>query len=168
MEKLGIELPLLLTQIVNFTIMVIVLSKLLYRPILKALADRRKKIEEGLAFAQKARDEEEKLEAHKQKILKLAREEAGKILENAKKEGRQVKEDFLTDGKKEVSCLKTKLEKEMKSRQEEMASDVMSHTVDIAAGMVARLLPDILTDKDQHMVIVKQLNQIAKRHEKRH
>lgn len=168
MEKLGIELPLLLTQIVNFTIMVIVLSKLLYKPILKALADRRKKIEEGLAFTQKARDEEEKLEAHKQKILKLAREEAGKILENAKKEGRHIKEDILTDGKKEIVTLKAKLEKEMQSREEEMASDIMSHTVDIAAGMVARLLPDILTEKDQHKIIIKQLNQIAKSHEKRH
>ena len=51
MEKLGIEPILLLTQVINFTILVVVLTKFLYKPILKMLDERKKKIEEGLTLS---------------------------------------------------------------------------------------------------------------------
>ena len=61
MEKLGIQLPMLLTQIVNFTIMLLLLTKFLYKPILKALKERKEKISQGLIYAEKMQAEEEKM-----------------------------------------------------------------------------------------------------------
>lgn len=166
MEKLGIELPLLATQIVNFTIMLLVLTKLLYKPILKGLNDRKEKIEEGLAFSEKAKREEEKLAQQKEEILGKAREETKRILEAAKKEGGHLKEEMLKEGKEELGELKVKMEKEMKVKEEETTEEITSHTVEIAAEMVKRLLPDLLKDEDKHAFIAKQLSQIEKRHAK--
>ena len=48
MENIGIEPYQLLTQVINFALMIFILTKLLYKPILKGLEERKKKIEEGL------------------------------------------------------------------------------------------------------------------------
>ena len=53
MEKLGIELTQILTQIFNFTLMVFLLTKLLYKPVIKKLEERKAKIAEGLAYTEK-------------------------------------------------------------------------------------------------------------------
>lgn len=162
MEKLGIELPLLLTQIVNFTIMLIILTKLLYKPILKSLNDRRKKIEEGLAFIEKAKKEEEKLASRKQEIVKEARDEAKVIFENAKKEAKKMKEEMILEGKKEVENMKVKLLKEMAARSEKLKSELVAQTVDIATQMSERVLGDILGSDEQHKIITKELQKLGK------
>ena len=138
MEKLGIEPSLLITQIVNFTIMIFILGK-----------------------------ELETIDKRHETVLNQARKEAKAILEDAKKDGRKLKEEMLTEGKNEVSHLKQKLEKEMKNREEEIQAEMTSHTVEIAAEMVKRLIPEVLKDESQHQLILKQLERIEKTHEKR-
>ena len=166
MEKLGIELPLLLTQIVNFTIMVIILTKILYQPILKSLAERRKRIADGLAYTEKAEKEKEKLVKKQQEILKDTRDEARMILENAKKDGNRLKEELLILGKQELSQLRVKQEQELDARLKELRRELQSHTVEIAAEMAKRVIGDIVTDEAQHKLIHKTLTRIEKAHEK--
>lgn len=157
MEKLGIDPKLLVTQIVNFTIMVLLLSKLLYKPILKSLDARKKKIEEGLRFAEKAQVEEEKLKLRREEMLKETREEARVILVNTKKDAQKLKDEMLVAGKKELELLKLKQEKEVMVRFEELSSRVTAQTVDIAAEMVRRLIPNIMTSETQKKLIEKEL-----------
>jgi F-type H+-transporting ATPase subunit b len=61
MDKLGIDPKLLLAQLVNFTIIMLLLKKFLYKPILDMLEKRKKEIAEGVALTAKMREEEEKL-----------------------------------------------------------------------------------------------------------
>src|SRR3989344_6164282 len=111
MDKLGVELPLLLTNIVNCTIMLLILTKLLYKPIFKALKDRKEKIEEGLRASQKAQEDAEKMQKKKDELLVEAREEGRSLIEEAKKEGKHLKEELLKEGKDEIAVLKVKQEK---------------------------------------------------------
>ncbi len=166
MEKLGIQGPLLLTQIINFSILLLILSKFLYKPILKNLKDRKQKIEDGLAWSEKAKQAEEKLEKKKQEILKDTRDEAKVILENARKDASRLKEEIITQGKAEVAALKVKLEKELQAEQQKLADELTAHTVDIASEMVKQVLPDVLSKENQHQIIKAQLKKIQARHEK--
>lgn len=167
MEKLGIEPSLLLTQIINFVILLFVLTKLLYKPILKALDDRKRKIEEGLEFTQKAKKEEEQLELKHQEVLKRANEEAKEIIEAARSDGRKLKEEIISSGKEEIATLKKKLEKELKVKEEETAAEITSHTVEIASEMVKKLIPDLMTGENQHKLIVRELTRLEKSHDKK-
>ncbi len=167
MEKLGIQLPLLLTQIVNFSIMLAVLTKLLYKPILKGLRQRQEKIAAGLAFSEKAKVEEEKLAKKRQELLEEARQESKKIFEEAKKEAKKIKDEIVASGKVELDVLKTRIEKELASKRDEMEKEITGQTVEIAGEMVKRLLKDILTKADQHQMIARKLKEIEKIHERR-
>ncbi len=131
MEALGIDLKLLLAQIVNFTILFVVLSKFLYKPITKMLDDREEKICKGLndsneaskslecakEAADKVRDKAykaaDKLITNAKKeagekaaaIVKKANEQADKILKNANGEASLAKERALKEAKKELSSV---------------------------------------------------------------
>lgn len=164
MEKLGIDPRLLITQIVNFTIMVFILTKLLYKPILKSLTDRQKKIEAELAAGESAKQELQKIQKRKEEILIEAREEAKVILKNAQKEGKRLKEDIVTEGRQEVATIKIKMERELKSKFDDLTSKVITQTIDLASEMIKKVLPEILTSEEQHGLIVKELKKIERNH----
>lgn len=162
MEKLGIDPKLLLTQILNFAIMVLVLTKLLYKPILKGLEERRQKIAESLRLAEKSKLEDEKHAKKREELLVEAREEAKVIIQSAKKDGQRLKDELIAEGKEEVEVLKTRMEKDLQSKFDTMSKKTVSQTVDIAAEMVKRLLPGVLSASDQQKLIVTQLKKLEK------
>lgn len=69
---------------VVFTIVLLILKKYAWKPILKGLNDREKSIADALIEAQKARSEMQNLKADNEKLLNEAREERQKILKEAK------------------------------------------------------------------------------------
>ena len=128
-EKLGIDWKLLLFQIINFLILLFILRKVLYKPILNLLEARRKKIEEGLLKSEKFEEEWQKIkdmerakasETEKQavqivekarldavkkekEILEMARKNSEKIVNDAKKDIAKEKERILEELKDETS-----------------------------------------------------------------
>ncbi len=73
MEKLGIDPVMLVTQIINFAILAFILTKFLYKPILKLLDERQKKIAEGLELSQKMKLKEEEIQKEKEPVLHKAK-----------------------------------------------------------------------------------------------
>jgi len=86
MEALGIDLKLLIAQAVNFIIVMLVLWKFAYNPILAMLDERRKKVEQGITDSEKASKSLGKAEIEAGKIREKAYQEANEILKNAKDE----------------------------------------------------------------------------------
>src|SRR3990167_153398 len=74
----------LLFQIVNFGILIFLLNRFLYRPILKIIEDRNKKIEDSLKAAEATLKEKEKINELKKLAVAEAEKEAVKIVETAK------------------------------------------------------------------------------------
>jgi len=129
MEALGIDLKLFIAQIINFVILFLVLSKFLYKPIVKMLSDREQKICKGLKDSEnaekclgqaKADSDKIKNDAYKEadkiiseskkeadekatSIVKKANDQADKILKNANDEASLAKERALKEAKKELS-----------------------------------------------------------------
>lgn len=166
MEKLGIELTLLLTQLINFTIIVFILSKILYKPILKVLEERKNRIEEGLAYSEKAKKDQQDWDKKKSEMLASVKEEAKVIIEQAREDGKKAKEQYLIEARQEAIQMKNKLEKEYKTRQQELSTQIATHTVEIAAEMVKKLLPQVMDDKIHHKLIINMLQKIEKTHGK--
>ena len=162
MEKLGIELPQLLTQVVNFTIMVFILTKFLYKPILKTLEERKRKIEEGLKFTEKVKEEIEKTEKNRQEIMDKAKTEARQIIEETKNSAKRLESEIITKAHKEAEEILIKGRKELEQEKIEMEKAVSKHTVDIAAHMVEKLLNKMLSKEDHEALIEKKLREIAR------
>src|SRR3990167_4874990 len=103
MEKLGVQLIPLLLQGFNFLLLLFILKKYLYKPVLKILQERKKKIEEGLEFSEKMRAELGKSEKKAAEITDKARLEAQKIISQAKSDAKKKENEILSAAENEAS-----------------------------------------------------------------
>lgn len=168
MEKLGIEPTLLIAQIVNFAIIVFVLSKFLYKPILTMLDKRKKEIEEGLTLTEKMRTEEEKQQEKRQKMLSITRREAQDILEEARKAAKIEEKEIISAAHKEAETIITKGKVEVDRIKTEMEKGIQKSAVTLGVAMAERLLANILTSEDKHKLITKHVKEIESMKEPLH
>lgn len=106
MDALGLDIKLLLAQIINFLLLWFLLSKFVYKPVLKLLDDRKKKIATSLTNAKKIEDKLVEIEAKEKAILKSATtkaiQEEKEIIFSAKKERSAIVEAARLDAQKEA------------------------------------------------------------------
>lgn len=146
MEKFGIHTSTLIAQIINFLVMVVVLTKLLYRPILDQLDERRKKIEEGLALTQKLSKEREDLSAERRRVLSEAEEEGRKIVEKAMKQAKEQVREFEDSERRkleqEMEKTRAQLSEERKQIMEQATKQALSLAVTLAEKLLRKELPE--------------------------
>jgi len=80
----GIDVKLIIIQVVNFVVLMSALTYFLYKPVLKILADREEKIVQGIKDAEAAAVAKASAESEKQGILSNAHREAEEVAKNAK------------------------------------------------------------------------------------
>lgn len=101
--QLGIDWHLLLSQAVNFALLLIVLRLVLYKPLLKLLRDRRHKIEEGLAKAKEADDRLHEIDVIRKEKIKAAETHAVQILKRTEEEAKALEGRLLAEAKRKES-----------------------------------------------------------------
>lgn len=95
LEVFGIDWRLLLAQGVNFTILLVGLSYFLYKPVLKILREREKKIAEGVKAAEIAEQAAKDNQAARDSIVTVAHHEAESIVARAGEEGKRERNEIL-------------------------------------------------------------------------
>lgn len=160
MEKLGVNLSLLITQTLNFFILMGVLTFLLYKPILKNLEERKKKIEEGLRFTDQAKQEKEKVEEVKKRILKEAREEGQRIVKQAVSDAKAKNEELLEQGKKGLDEQRKKMIADLETEQKKMLEEVRTKTVDYAVAISEKILGEKMSSEAQKKLVAESLKMV--------
>ncbi len=84
LQTLGIQWPKLIAQLINFAIVMFVLWKWAYQPVLKMLELRREKVAESMANAEKIKAELAATEEQRQKVLSEANAQANQLIEEAR------------------------------------------------------------------------------------
>lgn len=159
MEKLGVNPTYLITQIINFTILVVVLTKLVYKPVLEALEKRKKKIEEGLALTQKVTQEKEELEVRKAKVIREAQKEARAIIDKARDQGKKVEADIIGEARGKAEEIVERGKRDLELRRKEMESRLTRDTVEMATTLSEKLIGDVLDGKKQEAFLKRRVNQ---------
>src|SRR5262245_12834475 len=80
----GVDVPHFISQVISFAIVAVLLQKFAYKPILQVLEQRRERIAEGLANADKIKQELARTEAARQEVLNQANVQANKLIEEAR------------------------------------------------------------------------------------
>lgn len=103
--KLGIDGKLLLAQIVNFFILLYVLRRFAYKPVLRLLDERREKIEKGIKDADEAHKKLISAEESERKLLDEARKEAQAMVASAQEAARKVRDELVKAAQEESARL---------------------------------------------------------------
>lgn len=117
LEKLGIDWKLLLAQAVNFLILLWVLRRYAYKPILKALEARTNKIEQGLKDAETSQSKLQSVIEEEKKILVAAREEARSILVEAEASAKKRDSLMLEETKEKIDRMIADTDKHLSEKQ---------------------------------------------------
>lgn len=150
----------LIFQAVNFGLLLFILTKFLYKPVLKLLEERNRKIATGLKAAESNLKEKQAIEELKHRQLIKAETEAAAVLEAARKQAESTGKDIIAaaktaaaaEVKKEYQLLAEKLQAEQKKLKSQIAGLVMDTTRSV--------LSDTLSSQDQQSIIKKQIAQL--------
>lgn len=160
LHEFGVEPILLVAQIVNFLIIMFILKRYAYKPILKALADRKRTIEQGFKQAEEARIALEKASAKEKELLKSAQTEAKKILTDARDQAQQLTKETAEQTKEQtakmIAAAKAQIEQDSKAMEAKLASNV---TV-LAMHMLKTSLSGMLSGKEQEEIMQNALKKL--------
>ena len=147
----------ILFQILNFGVVMYLLNKVLYKPVIKMLDDRAKKINEGMSQAEKNIKASEEIEKTKKTEVNKARKEAGSIIAaaevDAKKKADEIIKKAHEKAKEEVANMTKAAEKEIENAKAKLQKEAAT----LAAAMAKKALEGTLTAKEVEAVTAKML-----------
>ncbi|HLQ99917.1 MAG TPA: F0F1 ATP synthase subunit B [Sphingobacterium sp.] len=135
MDLLIPEIGLVFWQTLSFLILLFLLTKFAWKPVMKAIKDRETNIESALAAAEKAKLEMTRLTNENELLIKEARQERdellkeakilkGKIIQEAQQEAKAEGEKLIAQAKKEIEDQKHKALSEVKSQVSALSLDI--------------------------------------------
>ena len=132
----------LIAQILNFFVLVLILAKFAYNPLLQIIEERKQRIENDLLQAQRAKEEAETLQADYAAQLQLARKEAQAIVEAAQKQAEaesqaQIKE-LRAQLVKEKELARQEIEREREKAMQQIRAEVITLSVQVAEKLVKK------------------------------
>ena len=161
--KLGLDWKLLLAQIVNFLILVVVLYKFAYKPVLGMLERRQQKIEQGLKDAAKSEELLKDIEMTRVAMLEKVKTQSLGMLEKAAAEAEIARQEILKNAAEEARKIQTKAEASIAAEKEKMLKEVGSEVVELAMLAAERILDREFSEADQKRVLAQLVSQ-AKHH----
>jgi len=157
MELLVPEFGLVILQTIAFLLLMFLLAKFAWKPVLAAIKEREQSIDEALNKAELAKQEMTRLTAQNEELMKEAREERDRILKEAKtlKDNivLEAKTQAQTEGTKLIEKAKIEIENQKKAALAELKNQVSTLSLDIAE----RVLRTQLEDKTKQQDLVNNL-----------
>jgi len=153
MEALGINLGLLIVQIIAFLIVLLTLNAWVYKPMLDMLESRKQKIAQGLEDARVAAQARADAEKEAATILAGAHAEAGKVVREATDRAALAGKDLKAAAETEVSQIRTTARTEAELERNRILADLRGQVAALAIAAAQKLLGEALDERRQHALI---------------
>ena len=155
-EALGISLKEFIFYLINFLILMGVLTRFLYKPFLNMLATRKQSIKDALDNAELInRRADEKMEQYSKRISKVE-EESRKIIRTAKIQADAQARDIIEDARKEAGDIIAKAEKTIE-KEKEKAMEEMKQEIAVLAVMAAEKIVEREIQRAGQEAIVEEV-----------
>ena len=142
---------------ISFLILLFILGKFAWKPILKSVNDRESSILDALEQAENAKREMQNLHADNERILKEARLEREAML----KEARELKDKMITDAKDEAQEQAKKMisqaQAAIESEKNTAMAELKSHVAGLAVDIAEKVVKEELSNKDKQLKLVQSL-----------
>ena len=160
MELVTPAIGLIFWTTVVFTLLVLLLKKFAWKPILSAVDERNQSIKDSLAQAEKARSEMSELTANNEKIIAQAKVDRDLIL----KEARDMKNEIISEAKdkasKEAEKLVTTAKEQILNEKMKAITELKNHVADLSIEMAEKILRSELSDvAKQKELVTKALKE---------
>lgn len=149
MAALGVEWGFLISQLVNFIILLVLLRMFLYRPILNMLEQRKERIAQSMKDAERVSAAAREAEQEKAKILDAARREAQEIRAGAARDTEKIAQDIRARAEQEATEIRMKAQADAQAQAESILADANKQIADLAIAATEKLLGRELAQRNE-------------------
>lgn len=156
------ELNQLVYSIIAFVILLFLLSKFAFPPLLKVIDERQAKIKESLDQAELTREEAVKLMDEYKLQLDQAKAEAQKLLEQSKASSEEIKQDILKKAKEQSQYLLAKAESDIENKKNEAVAGLNKQIAELSVLISSKVLSRSIEDKERSSLLAESLSELEK------
>lgn len=149
------EPGLMIWTVVTFLLLVLLLGKFAWKPILAVLKERETTIRQALDEARQARKESESLLEQNRAILADARNQAREVLEKARQDAEQRRSDLVATARKEAEELLSRSRDEIQREMRQALRELRGEAADLAIAAASRVVAGGL-DAEHHRRLVDE------------
>jgi F-type H+-transporting ATPase subunit b len=146
--------------ILTFLILVALLARFAWRPLLQALERRQATIAQSLEDAQRARQELERLQRESTKIMAQARAEAESILARSRSDAELLREELKQKARTEAATIVKNAERQIQLETARAVQQIRHEAVDLSVAIASKILRRQVTREDNEALIQEALKQV--------
>jgi F-type H+-transporting ATPase subunit b len=146
--------------ILTFLILVALLARFAWRPLLQALERRQATIAQSLEDAQRARQELERLQRESAKIMAQARAEAESILARSRADAEALREELKQKARTEAAAIVKNAERQIQLETARAVQQIRHEAVDLSVAIASKILRRQVTREDNEALIQEALKRV--------
>lgn len=162
-QQFGIDPILLAAQIINFLIVLYILKRLLYKPVLQMLRNREQTIKDGLRQAEEARIALERATEKERELLKKAQTEAKKLLDETKNQRIQMMAEAEKMTKQQAETILKEARSQIAFETAEAERRLSAHISQLAVTFLQKSITDLFSEEDQKLIMKNALKKMKEK-----
>jgi F-type H+-transporting ATPase subunit b len=155
-SALGINLPGLLAQLIGFSILLVAMRMVAYKPVLKMMDQRSERIREGLEAAEKMREQAAQADVTVQKRLEEARQEGQTLIGQAQQIANRMQEEARQAAQAEGESLLARARNEIALERDEAIAQIRREFADLTIAAAEKVIGQSL-DKKAHERLIEEV-----------
>ena len=156
MEGLGINLPTLVAQIVNFAILLGLMYLVAYKPIIRMFDERSRKIKESVEQTEFIKEQAERAEEEVKKQLEAASKEGQEVIARAVRTGEEIKREAQQEARQEGESLIARARTEIQRERDEAIDELRKEFADLTVLAASKVI-DRSLDKEAHRQLIDKV-----------
>ena len=153
MAALGFDFLIIIVYIINFGVVLFLLQRFAYKPILGMLEKRRQVIVEGLSAAEKAQQQAAQERAEFEKELAKARETSQVEVRKAAEATERMRQDILAAAQKEAEEIKARARAEAEQEKQQVAGDLQKQAAELSMQITRKVVGEAIDEKAQRRLV---------------
>lgn len=159
---LDVNPGLMIWTVITFILLLLILKKVAWKPILTALDKRESDIREALAQAEKAKDDARQILEQNEANLAKAEEESKKIIDQSRTYAETLKEQLIKESKEQAKKIVDDASLEIQRKQDIAFEELKGQIAEIAVSAAEKIIRESLDVQKSKQVIDKYLNDVSK------
>ena len=160
-KTFGVNWQLFISQLIAFIVVALVLKKFAYKPVLDMLDQRRERIAQAEANAEKIQAELAETQAERDKVLAEANQKAQEMIADAKEAAKQVGEAEGQKAVKQAEEIIRKAREATEADRDQMMSELKAEIGRLVVETTSKVSGKVLTDEDQQRLIDETNRELA-------
>jgi F-type H+-transporting ATPase subunit b len=155
-EGLGVNLPTLIAQIINFAILLGLLYLVAYKPIMRMLDERSRKVKESMEQTELIKQQAERAEEEVKKQIEAAGREGQEIIARAVRSGEDVRQKAQQEARQDVESIIARAGVEIQRERDEAIGELRKEFADLTILAAGKVI-DRSLDKEAHRQLIDKV-----------